>query len=28
VEVFCGALNIEGGDGAPARIVARPVEPA
>ena len=28
VEMFCGALNIEGGDGAPARIVARPVEPA
>ena len=27
VEIFCGALNIEGGDGAPARIVARPVEP-
>lgn len=25
VEVFCGALNIKGGDGAPARIVARPV---
>ncbi|TDR93190.1 cyclase family protein [Enterovirga rhinocerotis] len=26
VEVFCGALNIVGGDGAPARFVARAIE--
>jgi kynurenine formamidase len=28
VEVFCGALNIQGGDGAPSRIVARPIAKA
>lgn len=28
VEVFCGALNIQGGDGAPSRIVARPLAKA
>lgn len=27
VELFCGALNIAGADGAPARIVARPITP-
>jgi arylformamidase len=28
VEVFCGALNVEGADGSPARIMARTVEDA
>lgn len=27
VEILCAALNIQGGDGAPARILARPVQP-
>lgn len=27
VEVICGALNISGGDGGPARIMARKIEP-
>lgn len=26
VEIFCGALNVEGADGSPARIMARTVE--
>jgi len=26
VEIVCGALNVEGADGSPARILARPVE--
>lgn len=27
VEILCAALNIKGGDGAPARVLARPVQP-
>jgi kynurenine formamidase len=27
IELVCGALNIEGADGSPARILARTVEP-